>query len=115
MNANVMRSPDIQVTPVGTAAAAPAVVALQTSDVARWNRFVLDHPEGTFFHRAEWVQVLKRAFGHRSHYLYAERGGQICGVLPLAEVKSALFGHSLVSLPSPSSLISVPEYFPMST
>jgi FemAB-related protein (PEP-CTERM system-associated) len=99
MNANLMRSPDIEASPVATAAGAPTVVALQTGDVERWNRFVLEHPEGTFFHRAEWVQVLKRAFGHRSHYLYAERDGQICGVLPLAEVKSALFGHSLVSTP----------------
>jgi FemAB-related protein (PEP-CTERM system-associated) len=99
MNANLMRSPDTEASPVATAAGAPTVVALQTGDVERWNRFVLEHPEGTFFHRAEWVQVLKRAFGHRSHYLYAERGGQICGVLPLAEVKSALFGHSLVSTP----------------
>ncbi|MCP2938018.1 hypothetical protein NK983_35520, partial [Salmonella enterica subsp. enterica serovar Typhimurium] len=34
-----------------------------------------------------------------THYLLAERGGRICGVLPLAQVKSRLFGHSLVSLP----------------
>ena len=33
------------------------------------------------------------------HYLLAERGGAIVGVLPLAEVKSRLFGHALVSLP----------------
>ncbi|HEU4627859.1 MAG TPA: FemAB family XrtA/PEP-CTERM system-associated protein [Steroidobacteraceae bacterium] len=99
MNANVMRTPDIASTPVTVAAGAPSVVALQPHDAERWNRFVLEHPEGTFFHRAEWMQVLKRAFGHRTHYLYAERGGQICGVLPLAEVKSALFGHSLVSTP----------------
>src|SRR5690349_12692794 len=99
MNANVMVTPDIEIAPVAAAAGAPTVVALQPSHVERWNRFVLEHPEGTFFHRAEWVQVLKRAFGHRSHYLHAERNGQICGVLPLAEVKSALFGHSLVSTP----------------
>jgi hypothetical protein len=38
-------------------------------------------------------------FRHRTHYLLAERGGEIVGVLPLAQVKSRLFGHSLVSLP----------------
>jgi FemAB-related protein (PEP-CTERM system-associated) len=38
-------------------------------------------------------------FGHATHYLLAERAGTIIGVLPLAEVKSLLFGHALVSLP----------------
>ena len=57
------------------------------------------HPDGTFFHLAEWQDVLHRAFGHRTHYLLAERGGEISGVLPLAEVKSLLFGHALVSTP----------------
>ena len=36
---------------------------------------------------------------HRAHYLLAERGEQIVGVLPLVQFKSWLFGHSLVSLP----------------
>jgi len=38
-------------------------------------------------------------FRHRTHYLVAERGGQVAGVLPLARVKSWLFGDALVSLP----------------
>jgi FemAB-related protein (PEP-CTERM system-associated) len=33
------------------------------------------------------------------HFLLAERAGRIEGVLPLAEMKSRLFGHSLVSTP----------------
>jgi FemAB-related protein (PEP-CTERM system-associated) len=98
MNANVVMKPDIQSSAAAVAGAA-TVVSLDPASHERWNRFVLEHPEGTFFHRAEWQQVLKHAFGHRSHYLYAERGGQICAVLPLAEIKSALFGHSLVSTP----------------
>ncbi len=69
------------------------------SDRQAWNAFVRAHPEGTFFHLAEWQDVLHRAFGHRTHYLLAERNGEIVGVLPLAEVKSLLFGHALVSTP----------------
>jgi FemAB-related protein (PEP-CTERM system-associated) len=42
---------------------------------------------------------MERVFRHRTHYLVAEREGTIVGVLPLAEVKSWLFGHALVSLP----------------
>jgi len=76
-----------------------AVRAATTADRVHWNAFVLAHPEATFFHRAEWAQVLQRAFGHVPHYLLAERAGQVVGVLPLAELKSPLFGHSLVSTP----------------
>jgi len=68
-------------------------------DRQAWNAFVLANPEGTFFHLAEWQDVLHRAFGHRTHYLLAERNGEVRGVLPLAEVKSLLFGHALVSTP----------------
>ncbi len=42
---------------------------------------------------------MEHAFGHRAHFLYAESDGEIQGVLPLAQVKSWLFGHSLCSLP----------------
>lgn len=73
--------------------------AFVASDRQAWNAFVEAHPEGSFFHLAEWSSVLERAFGHRSRYLCAERGGTLVGVLPLAEVKSLLFGHCLVSTP----------------
>jgi len=72
---------------------------LDPADHQRWNDYVERTPEATFFHKAEWQQVLKRAFGHRSHYLYAEQDGNVVGILPLAEVKSRLFGHSLISTP----------------
>jgi len=69
------------------------------ADEPAWNSFVLGHPDGTFFHRAEWREVLQRAFGHRTHYLLAQQGSDVVGVLPLAEVRSPLFGHALVSTP----------------
>ena len=72
---------------------------LAASDLARWDAYVHAHPEATFFHRAGWKRVIEDAFGHRTHFLLAEQGGAIVGVLPLAEIKSALFGHSLGSLP----------------
>ncbi len=56
-------------------------------------------PDGTFFHRAAWGRVIEAAFGHRTHYVYAERDGAIVGVLPLAQVKSRLFGNTLCSVP----------------
>ena len=83
-------------------AAAPdalRVRELQPIDFPRWDEFVSACPEATFFHRAGWKTVIERAFGHRTKFLYAEAGGRIEGVLPLAEVRSILFGHTLVSLP----------------
>jgi FemAB-related protein (PEP-CTERM system-associated) len=92
------------VLPVGdaTLVSPPLPVQVRTAaeaDRPAWNAFVYAEPEATFFHRFEWRDVLGRAFGHRSHYLLAERAGRVVGVLPLAEVKSALFGHSLISTP----------------
>jgi FemAB-related protein (PEP-CTERM system-associated) len=76
-----------------------AVRALAPADADRWEAFVASCPEATFFHRLGWKGLLEDCFGHRSHYLLAERGADVVGVLPLAEVKSLLFGRSLVSLP----------------
>jgi len=71
----------------------------ERGDAARWEAFVQACPEATFFHRIGWREVIERSFGHRPRYLVAERGTSIAGILPLAEVKSLLFGHALVSLP----------------
>ena len=68
-------------------------------DAAAWDAFVQRCPAATFFHRFGWREIIADIFRHRTHYLVAERDGYITGVLPLAEVKSRLFGHSLVSLP----------------
>jgi FemAB-related protein (PEP-CTERM system-associated) len=72
---------------------------MQPSDRARWDEFVLRCPAATFFHRAGWQEVIERAFGHRTWFLLAEADGRIEGVLPLAQVRSLLFGHSLAGLP----------------
>ncbi|MEO6748196.1 MAG: FemAB family XrtA/PEP-CTERM system-associated protein [Casimicrobiaceae bacterium] len=66
---------------------------------ARWDAFVMGCPDATFFHRAGWQQVIAGVFGHATYFLYAERNGVIEGLLPLARIRSRLFGDSLVSLP----------------
>jgi FemAB-related protein (PEP-CTERM system-associated) len=69
------------------------------SQVARWEAFVAVAPAATFFHRAGWQTLLREVFRHRALFLYAERAGAIVGILPLAQVKSLLFGNSLVAMP----------------
>src|SRR5574337_737661 len=76
-----------------------AVKRLGSDDEGRWDAFVEEAPQATFFHLAAWRGILGQALGHRCHYLYAERGGVITGVLPLAEIRSRLFGHALISTP----------------
>jgi FemAB-related protein (PEP-CTERM system-associated) len=78
---------------------AVAIRPLGDASAAAWDAFVLTHPGGTFFHRASWATIIERAFGHRTHYIYAERDGAITGVLPLAQVKTLLFGNTLISVP----------------
>lgn len=75
------------------------VKELCVKDMRRWDAYVDSAPDATFFHRAGWKTVLEKAFHHRTYFLYAEEAGKICGILPLAEVRSILFGRSLISLP----------------
>ena len=72
---------------------------LDVNHYAQWDLYVDKSENSTFFHRARWHSVLPRAFGHKPHFFYAERGGEIVGILPTAHVKSMLFGNSLASLP----------------
>ena len=74
----------------------------EVSATALWDEFVSTCSEATFFHRSGWQKILREVFRHETYYLYAQSsqaGGRIDGVLPLAHVKSLLFGSSLVSLP----------------
>ena len=52
----------------------------------RWDAFVARCPEATFFHRAGWQTIIGEVFRHSTHLLYAERIGEIEGVLPLGHV-----------------------------
>ena len=67
--------------------------------VAAWDAFVAQCPNATFFHRAGWERITREVFGHDTHFLWAEQGGALLGVLPLAHVNSRLFGSALTSLP----------------
>jgi len=80
-------------------AAACVVKRLGRNEEERWDAFVDDAPQATFFHRTAWRGLIEQTLGHRCHYLYAERDGVVTGVLPLAEIRSRLFGHALISTP----------------
>jgi FemAB-related protein (PEP-CTERM system-associated) len=80
----------------------PTIERLAPQDArgaALWDAFVMACPQATFFHRSAWQQVMREVFRHDTHYLFAHEGGRVTGVLPLAHMKSLLFGNALTSLP----------------
>lgn len=76
-----------------------SALTLRTADAedSRIEPFVRGHPDGTFFHLPKWSHAVERGTGQRGHYLIAEQGGDLRGVLPLTEMRSRLFGNALVS------------------
>ncbi|MBT4863601.1 MAG: FemAB family PEP-CTERM system-associated protein [Planctomycetaceae bacterium] len=52
-----------------------------------------------FYQQAEWLRVLQAGLRHETVCLQARQGSALTGVLPLAFVRSKLFGRFLVSLP----------------
>lgn len=84
-------------------AAAPIALEVRSADLgdagerARLDAFVADHPDGTLFHRPQWLGAVEQGCRQRAHYLVAKRGGVLVGALPLSDVRSRLFGNALVS------------------
>src|SRR6266853_6403986 len=76
---------------------AVTVSLLEPGEEPAWDAFVREHPGSTFFHLSGWRRVIERAFRHRTFYLLAQQRGEICGVLPLTQVRSMLFGNPLIS------------------
>ncbi len=72
---------------------------LQPHEYGRWDAFVRACPDATFFHLSGWQKVIEQSFGIKTWFYYVQQDGQIQGVLPLAEIKSRLFGHSLGAMP----------------
>ena len=56
-------------------------------------------PRANFYQRFEWADVNRGSLGHRTHFLLAERGDEIVGVLPLVRVRSRIFGDVMSSMP----------------
>jgi FemAB-related protein (PEP-CTERM system-associated) len=75
------------------------VVLDENLNLSLWEDYVASHPQGSNYHQVGWKTVIERSFGHQTRYLLALEGGGVVGILPLAILKSRLFGRSVVSLP----------------
>ena len=72
-------------------------VADLQSDAAAIDGYVRAHPLATPFHLSGWSRAVALGCGQTNHYLVAETGTEIVGLLPLTVVHSSLFGRALVS------------------
>jgi FemAB-related protein (PEP-CTERM system-associated) len=78
--------------------AAPVVHRYDVARRAEWDAFVTSSG-GTFFHLSGWKTLFEESFGFKTHFLFAQRGGCITGVLPMVEQNSILFGRGLIAAP----------------
>ncbi len=84
--------------PLSSLIAVRAVDLRDANERARIDAFVRAHPAGTPFHLTAWSRAVAQGCGQISHTLVAERAdGSLAGLLPLTEIRSALFGKALVS------------------
>lgn len=76
-----------------------SVKQLELGGEPRWDSFVRESADGTFYHLAGWKTIVEKQLHHPAYYLYSELNGEIQAVLPLIHVKSLLFGNALISVP----------------
>ncbi|MGL5096691.1 MAG: GNAT family N-acetyltransferase, partial [Planctomycetia bacterium] len=69
------------------------------SDLTARRGFVADVGRGAATEDPVWLRILAEGLGHFPYCLEARRDGRLVGLLPLALVRSLLFGRYLVSLP----------------
>jgi len=65
----------------------------------RWNDFVRSHRYGSFYHLAEWGEVLQKTFSYKPYYLVVKQNGAIRAGLAMMFIDRWLTGKRLVALP----------------
>ena len=66
------------------------------ADETAWEAFAQER--ATAFHRLAWGRATEATHGHEAVNLMAERGGEVVGILPLTDKRSAIFGRALISV-----------------
>ena len=75
-------------------------IDIDTSPPSDWDSYVVRHANASAYHRANAVEIGKKAFGLEATFLSCrDSQARLKGVLPLVEQSSMVFGRFLVSLP----------------
>lgn len=72
---------------------------LKNEDRSLWDEYVRKSAFSACYHLTAWKDVIEGSFGQKTYYLVSKTQGQVTGILPLAHLKSFLFGNFMVSLP----------------
>ncbi len=75
------------------------IIAAETD--SRWDRFVIEHPQGSIYEHSLWGKVLSSTFGYTPLYVGLEKNGtnQLAGAVPFMFINSMLTGKRIVALP----------------
>jgi serine/alanine adding enzyme len=73
-------------------------VELLDADDAACRDFVLKSPQGRICHLPSWTRMVCRVGGYGPCYLVARDGPAVVGVMPMAQVRSWLFGNRMISM-----------------
>ena len=68
-------------------------------DERDYRSFIENSSGAVLYHTLEWRDIIARTYKVVPQYLIARENGDICGVLPLCDVKTLLKGRRLISLP----------------
>lgn len=74
------------------------IASAEAGDRAAWDAYLARGHGCTLFHDWRWGDVVEAVYGWRPIRLTARRSGEICGVLPLTDVRSVFFGRALISM-----------------
>ena len=67
----------------------------------RWDKFIINHPEGLIFHHSAWMRVLIDKYGEKHKYFILEnKNGEITGIAPFFNLKGILYGNQFICLPN---------------
>lgn len=76
------------------------ILEVHSPTASLWDDYVGAHGQASIYHRYLWRALIEREFGCETHYFAAvDDAGRWRGVLPLARLRSLLFGDFMVSLP----------------
>src|SRR5439155_10298790 len=67
--------------------------------MGRWETYVQGFGDTPLSRHPGWLLVLQKGLKHTPYCFEATNGDQVCGLLPLAYIRSLLFGRFLVGLP----------------
>ncbi|WP_094229079.1 GNAT family N-acetyltransferase [Methanolobus psychrotolerans] len=72
---------------------------LSNNNESEWRDFLEKEDRAGIWHTVEWRDILAKEYHFKPKYLMARKEGEVCGILPIFQIKSPITGNRVVSLP----------------